>query len=82
MIEPLKDNVVVKPIKKTPEGVALLERSRDAFDFGIVWLVGPDVEVLKPDDLVLLPTWNEDILIVDSVEYTIITEKSVSVRIV
>ena len=81
MIEPLGTNVVVKPIEETPEGVLLPERARDTLNFGIVWLVGPDVKVLKRGDLILLPSWNDDKLKVDGVEYVMLAEKSIGVRI-
>ncbi|MCK5611639.1 hypothetical protein KAR91_57745 [Candidatus Pacearchaeota archaeon] len=81
MIEPLKDNVVIKPIKETPERVVLPNRTPSDLYFGIVWLVGPDVKVLKQGDLVLLPTWNDDELEVDGRKYVVLTEKNISVRI-
>lgn len=81
MIEPLQDTVIVKPIKETPEGVRLPERAQNTLDFGIVWLVGPDVKILKRGDLVLLPTWNDDELEVDGERYIVLAEKNVAVRI-
>lgn len=81
MIEPLQDNVVIKPIEETPEGVRLPERAQNTLDFGIVWLIGPDVEVLKRGDLVLLPSWDDDKLEVDGEKYIVLAEKNISVRI-
>lgn len=81
MIEPLKDNVVIKPIKETPEEVVLPERGKNTLDFGIVWLVGPDVIALKRSDLVLLPSWNDDELEVKGEKYIVLAEKAISVRI-
>ena len=84
MIEPLKDNVIIEPIKesgKTPGGIILPERSRDAARFGRVEYVGPDVQNLKPGDTVILPTWNDDELEVDGKKYIVLAEKTISVRI-
>lgn len=81
MIEPLQDNLIIKPIKETPKGVLLPERAQNTFDFGIVWLIGPDVKVLKQGDLVLLPSWDDDKLEVDGEKYIVLAEKNISVRI-
>jgi co-chaperonin GroES (HSP10) len=81
MIEPLQDTVIVKPIKETPEGVLLPERAQDTLDFGIVWLIGPDVLRLTIGDVVVLPTWYDDKLEVDGVKYNVLAEKNISVRI-
>lgn len=84
MIEPLKDNVIIEPIKesgKTPGGIILPERAQSAAKFGAVRFVGPDVQSLKPGDIVILPTWNDDELEVDGKKYIVLAEKTISVRI-
>ncbi len=84
MIEPLKDNVIIEPITNPnpiPGGITLPERSRDALRFGMIGTVGPDVQALKPGDIVILPTWNDDELEVDGKKYIVLAEKAISVRI-
>ena len=84
MIEPLKDNVIIEPMKEPreiPDGIVLPERPRDAAQFGRIKYVGPDVQCLKPDDVVVLPTWNDDELEVNGKKYIVLAEKAISVRI-
>ncbi len=84
MIEPLKDNVIIEPIDESvlpPSHIILPNRSRDDVRFGWVRFIGPDVQVLKPGNIVVLPTWNDDELEVDSKKYVVLAEKNISVRI-
>lgn len=84
MIEPLKDNVIVQPMdesKLPPSHITLPGRTRDDVRFGRVEYVGPDVQVLKQHDIVILPTWNDDELEVDGKKYIVLAEKAISVRI-
>lgn len=84
MIEPLKDNVVIKPTKaseKTPGGILLPDRAQKDPKFGVVQSVGPDVQALKSGDVVLLPGWDDTTLEINGVKYIILAEKSISARI-
>ena len=86
MIEPLKDNVIIEPtilaaIVRVEYKVVLPNRPIADPHFGTVRFVGPDVQVLKPGDLILLPTWNDDELEVDGKKYIVLAEKVISVRI-
>ena len=84
MIEPLKDNVVIKPTKAsetTPGGIILPDRAHNAPKFGVVDSVGPNVEVLKSGDTVLLPGWDDIELEIDGEKYIVLAEKAISVRI-
>jgi co-chaperonin GroES (HSP10) len=84
MIEPLKDNVVIKPTKAsetTPGGILLPDRAQKDPKFGIVDSVGPDVAALKPGDTVLLPGWDDGKLEIGGEVYAIFAEKSISIRI-
>ena len=84
MIEPLKDNVIIEPIYDPIDsiaGIILPERAQNIDKFGVVCFVGPDVQVLKPGDAVILPTWNDDELEVDGRKYIVLAEKAISVRI-
>lgn len=84
MIEPLKDNVVIKPTKAsetTPGGIVLPDRAQKDSEFGVVDSVGPDVVALKKGDTVLLPGWDDVKLEVGGVEYIVLAEKNISVRI-
>lgn len=84
MIEPLGNNIIVEPIKNpihTPGGITLPHRARDDDRFGCVRFIGPDVKTLKPGDVIVLPTWNDDELEVDGKKYIVLVEKSISVRI-
>lgn len=86
MIEPLKDNVIVRPIENhqpvyAPSGILLPDRSASDDHFGIVRFIGPDVKALKPGDVIIMPTWNDEKLEVDGKKYIVLAEKSISVRI-
>ena len=84
MIEPLKDNVVIKLTKaseSTPGGIILPDRAQNAPKFGVIDSVGPDVEALKPGDTVLLPGWDDIELEIDGEKYIVLAEKAISVRI-
>ena len=84
MIEPLKDNVIVKPAKTsetTPGGIIIPDRAQKDPKFGIVESVGPDVEALNSGDVVLLPGWDDATLEIDGEEYIVLAEKNISVRI-
>ena len=84
MIEPLKYNVIIEPITNPnliPGGITLPERSRDALRFGRVEYIGPDVQVLKPGDIVILPTWNDDELEIYDKKYIVLAENAISVRV-
>ena len=84
MIEPLKDNVVIKPIKAsetTPGGIILPDRAQNAPKFGVVKYVGYDVVALSPGDTVLLPGWDDTEMEIDGEKYIVLAEKAISVRI-
>lgn len=84
MIEPLKDNVVIKPTKASkaiPGGIILPDRAQKDPKFGVVDSVGPDVEALKSGDTVLLPGWDDIELEIDGEKYIVLAEKAISVRI-
>ena len=84
MIEPLQDNLVIEPIKEsseTPGGIILPDRAQNIPKFGTVQFVGPGVVALKPGDVIMLPSWDDDKLEVDGKEYIVLAEKSISVRI-
>ena len=84
MIESLKDNVIIEPIKEsneTPGGILLPDRAQNIPKFGRVEYVGPDVQILKQHDIVVLPTWNDDELEVNGKRYIVLAEKVISVRI-
>lgn len=84
MIEPLKDNVIIKPTKAsetTPGGILLPDRAQKDPKFGVVDSVGPDVVALKKGDTVLLPGWDDIGLEIGGEKYIVIAEKSISVRI-
>ena len=84
MIEPLKDNVVIKPTKAsetTPGGIILLGRAQDEPKFGVVDSVGPNVEALKPGDTILLPGWDDIEMEIDGKKYIVLAEKAICVRI-
>lgn len=84
MIETLQDNLVIEPIENpihAPGGIILPDRAQSAAKFGTVRFVGPDVQCLKPGDVVVLPTWNDDELEVDGKKYIVLAEKAISVRV-
>ena len=84
MIEPLKDNVIIEPIYDPIDsiaGIILPDRAQNAPKFGVVDSVGPDVEVLKPGDTVLLPGWDDIEMEIDGKKYIVLAEKAISVRI-
>ena len=84
MIEPLKDNVVIKPAKAsetTPGGIILPDRVQSAPKFGVVDSVGPNVVTLKPGDTVLLPGWDDIEMEINGEKYVVLAEKAICVRI-
>lgn len=82
MIEVLKDNLIIEPLKHDTVEIILPERAQNAPKFGTVRFVGPDVQALKPGDTVILPTWNDDELEVDGKKYVVLAEKAISVRVI
>lgn len=84
MIEPLQDNLIIEPMdesKLPPSHIILPERAQNAAKFGWVRFVGPDVVSLKPGDVVVLPSWNDDEIEVDGKKYIVLAEKNISVRV-
>lgn len=84
MIEALQDNLIIEPIKdrnEIPDRIILPDRSISSPYFGTVRFVGPGVKRLKPDDVVILPTWNDDELEVDDKKYIVLAEKAINVRV-
>ena len=86
MIEPLKDNIIIESttsaaIVSVEYGVVLPDRSVSDVHFGVIRFIGPDVEVLKLGDMVVLPTWNDEKLEVNGKKYIILAEKAISVRV-
>lgn len=84
MIEPLQDNLIIKPLKEPnpiPGGIILPDRAQSAAKFGTVRFIGPDVVSLKSGDIVMLPNWSDDELEVDGKKYIVLAEKNISVRV-
>jgi len=88
MIEPLQDNLIIEPMDESgllPGHIVLRiilpDRPVSNPKFGTVRFVGPDVVSLKPNDTVILPSWNDDEIEVDGKKYIVLAEKNISVRV-